>query len=335
MPLVSSLSQPITVPVIVKLGNDQAINTAVNVLQSNLKEDAIVVEFDTVWYLLIIWRAYKYVIWVGHGSRQGVLIRGKIFSWDTLYSYLKGSPARDIVLACHSDVISNISKGRFIGFPGLVDAKIGALLASFYISGDLATLHSISQQIHLYASQRDRPIFLYMSTKEWINFIAFLAVTIIFLIIGMKLFANKAAKAGTEAAEEYIASSAGRTLISKLTAVFKKVISVGISFYRAISAVFGGAYAFAVTFGDIVVKTFTKYIKKLNWIEWGIFLAYVAFTIVTVLSSAGVILSYKIANALNVIWSAVTVLAIFIADFRDPDPDPTYTVLQAVSKIFP
>lgn len=47
MPLVSSLSTPITVPVIVKLGNDKAINTAVNIFMEHLY-GAIIVNFDTL-----------------------------------------------------------------------------------------------------------------------------------------------------------------------------------------------------------------------------------------------------------------------------------------------
>jgi len=130
------LSQPITSRVIVKMDNSYSVNLASGTLKENMP-DAMIVDYNSPAYFLVIWRAYGGVVWVGHGSQEGVNTEQGLLSWETLAARVESTPSKDVVLACYSAaILSYVSRSLVtISFKGDIDARMGALVVSYLLTG--------------------------------------------------------------------------------------------------------------------------------------------------------------------------------------------------------
>ena len=137
---VMPLSTPVMADVVVVMHRDSAVNTAVRTITENVP-DVWVVEYGSLDYALTIHRAFGRVVWVSHGSEEGILTQSRMLSWKAFSSRTAMTPGKDIVLACESGNINKyVSPTIAVGFDGLVDATLGALIATFLLRPTEATL---------------------------------------------------------------------------------------------------------------------------------------------------------------------------------------------------
>lgn len=118
--------QETTEPLILKLGNDLAINSAVNILTKNVV-NSLVINIDSLRELQsYIENSHSSVFIVGHGSPVGLLVNRKVVSWNIINSIeFKGK--HEYFIACDSanGLITNSNK--ITAFSGVVDSRVASL----------------------------------------------------------------------------------------------------------------------------------------------------------------------------------------------------------------
>jgi hypothetical protein len=137
----TSLGQPLTSQVIVKMDNSPGVDIASKTLAENMP-DSVVVDYNSLAYRLDIWRAYSGVIWVGHGSQQSINTEQGPLTWKAFATQISSAPSKDVVLACNSASILNYTlTGQVaMAFRGEVDAELGALVVAYRLTGNKAVL---------------------------------------------------------------------------------------------------------------------------------------------------------------------------------------------------
>jgi hypothetical protein len=163
------LTAPITNPIVVKMDNSPAVNTATETLQENTP-GAAVVDYNSLAYDLDMWRAYGGVIWVGHGSQQGVETQQGSLSWKDLAAKVEDTPSKDVILTCYSAaILAYVPQGKVpLAFRGVMDAKLGALIVSYALTKNKAILGEAIQDIMDLMSGKAQPMLLrYMEPGEY------------------------------------------------------------------------------------------------------------------------------------------------------------------------
>jgi hypothetical protein len=135
------LSQPITSRVIVKMDDSPGVNLAAETLAQNVP-NTLIVDYNSLAYHLVIWRAYGEVVWIGHGSQQGISTVQGILTWQEFAVQVKTAPSRDFILACDSNAILSYlpASNILMSFSGPTDARLGALMISYLLTGKTAVL---------------------------------------------------------------------------------------------------------------------------------------------------------------------------------------------------
>ncbi|MFW9832790.1 MAG: hypothetical protein ACFFEK_02250 [Candidatus Thorarchaeota archaeon] len=136
MPLaIMPLSSPVLANLVVRMSDDVSTEQAITTLECNT-QNLVVVDYGSLEYFLMIGRAVETVIWVSHGSDQGILVGNSVMSWQRFSYDIKMTPSRDVVLACDSSELSSyLSPGEAFLFDGAIEATLGALIASFILNG--------------------------------------------------------------------------------------------------------------------------------------------------------------------------------------------------------
>ncbi|MGQ4871069.1 MAG: hypothetical protein ACP6IT_04455 [Candidatus Thorarchaeota archaeon] len=133
------LSVPVFSDVVVVMYHDSAVNTAVRTITENVP-DIRVVEYGSLEYAMTIHRVVGRVVWVSHGSEDGILAGSQLLSWRVFSSITRLTLGRDIVLACYSEYLTRSVESTRIGvlsIGGIVDAVMGGLVASSILTGNL------------------------------------------------------------------------------------------------------------------------------------------------------------------------------------------------------
>jgi len=177
------LSSPITTPLVVKMDNSSGVNIAADTLKENIPS-TLIVDYSSPAYYLAIWRAYAGVIWVGHGSQEGVQTQQGLLAWDALAARVEATPSKDMVLACYSAaILSYTPVGNVpVSFKGEIDAKLGALIIAYDLTGSKATLVKAFQQFADILSEKVQPapllapgeyyVWNYLTNFEFVAFFA-------------------------------------------------------------------------------------------------------------------------------------------------------------------
>jgi hypothetical protein len=97
---VMPLSSPVISDVAIIMHKDQAVNMAIRTITDKLP-NVQVVEYESLEYNLMIHRTMGRVIWVSHGSEDGILGCKEIISWQTFSRMTMMTPGKDIILACY------------------------------------------------------------------------------------------------------------------------------------------------------------------------------------------------------------------------------------------
>ncbi|MCF2136346.1 MAG: hypothetical protein K9W43_03815 [Candidatus Thorarchaeota archaeon] len=127
------LSAPVVSDVVVVMHHDRAVNTAVQTIVAN-DPHVRIVEYESLEYALTIHRTAGRVVWVSHGSENGILAGSRVISWNAFSSRIKMTPGNDLILACKSSEINKyIPVTQVIGFPDSIDAVLGGFIVTLLL----------------------------------------------------------------------------------------------------------------------------------------------------------------------------------------------------------
>jgi hypothetical protein len=122
-------------PIVVQLSDDATVTNTAGYVGSQIAGCLIISAFNIATLCAVVQNAYNTIFYVGHGSEDGVELGSSTLEWKYMQDYASNSPSKQhMVLACNSGERS-IGNGKdWFGFPGLIDAQIGAdlLLCLFY-----------------------------------------------------------------------------------------------------------------------------------------------------------------------------------------------------------
>jgi len=298
----SAFSTPITATVLVKLDDAPAINQAVKTVLANV-ENILVVRYGSTEYVLTVWRAVGHIIWLGHGSEQGIRLMGSMVGWESFVINIKRTtPGRSILLSCFAVKALQYNDGGSdlitIG-AGYIDAVLGGMLVSYILTGSASL---ISQTIHRVASLlRGDAVFLplYWSTEEqiWagIDFVIWLvcAITGLYSVI----------KAELQTAARAVRFAAGASLAMLAIGIAEAIIGFATGTMTATAA----AMKIAMAIGQIFFAIFTK----LPWWYQVLIGASVVISLTNPAKLVTIILA--VASFLFWVWGVVR-------DMNDPDP---------------
>ena len=128
------LSVPAFSDVVVVMHHDSAVNTAVRTITENVP-DIRVVEYGSLEYAMIIHRTAGRVVWVSHGSEDGILAGSRVLSWRAFSSRTQMTPGKDLVLACDSSEVNKyVPQNSVVGLTGPVDATLGGLVVAYLLA---------------------------------------------------------------------------------------------------------------------------------------------------------------------------------------------------------
>lgn len=132
--VIMPLSTPVMSDMIVVMHHDDAVHTAVRTITDNV-HNVRVIEYNSLEYVFTIHRVVGRVVWVSHGSDNGINTNDETIPWEEFSHNIHITPNRDIVIACHSANINNfVSTADVIGIDGLVDAQLGGLVAAYLLA---------------------------------------------------------------------------------------------------------------------------------------------------------------------------------------------------------
>ena len=122
-----AMTQQLSAPVILKLGNDKAIDYTVNEILTFIPT-AIVISINDVNALKDASKSSEaYTVFVGHGSQTGLAVGKELIPWALITNIIQNSPFSTYMLdACYSQSAHVDSKITF-GFPGQVGVDTAAM----------------------------------------------------------------------------------------------------------------------------------------------------------------------------------------------------------------
>lgn len=101
VPFLQAFSVPIPGSYAIKIDDDSAIDSAILILQDNTP-NINVIEYDSLKYHLFLHRIIQPIVWIGHGSTQGIQINNKLQSWSDFSKDVVSTPGIDVILSCNS-----------------------------------------------------------------------------------------------------------------------------------------------------------------------------------------------------------------------------------------
>ncbi len=350
---IGALSAPVTNTIIVTFDKTQAETAAITVLQEEIP-NAIVVEFDGLQYNSLKMRAIGPMIYVGHGSDQGIQDGRSIVSAERMSYEMQSCPSsKIIILACDSAEIAAQDKlGRAYGFGSVVDAELAALEAVIRLNVFQLHIDSAFEALERYLNVAEKkvsgermllplvtvldpgdgggttpPPSPYFSSAELWNAIRIFAIGAIFALVGFGI-SCAIDKLGDSIARKICYYTVGATQTSKISAVFSFIKSAGIgAIGQAVTNVYGGYLNMAKAWLNIVVDTLDDWIDSLSVGEWAIFIGICALELVVIILTAGAEAETRLYVGIGL--AAVTAGTIAIADALDSDSTPCQSLLQA------
>jgi hypothetical protein len=352
--LVLILSQPFDHVMIVTFGNTGEERIALETLQSEIP-DALVVSYGSLEYALMKTRCIGPVVFVGHGTENGILYGNALVKSSDIALDIENSLASHVyLLACGSDAIAKIEQsGRVTGFGPIVEAEVGALCISILITMKAGLLTSFSDPINrLFNLINDKisgviPIFplriigedpppstpppvstMYFSDAEIWSAWYILALSLFWTAVGV----------GASVAIGKLTSSL-TTTASRLSGPIWDLIKQffgtlgrygAASASTAVNAAFGGLPQLFSYIGDITSGTLSLWISKMDIVEWSLFLLIVGMEMIVIILTAGC--EWYVRLAVGWIFSIMNVALIAVKDSSDPDGIPCSSLLEAFSE---
>jgi hypothetical protein len=137
------LSMPIFSNIVVMMVDDAAVETAAETVKTNAP-DTFVVKKDSLEYSLTISRAAGAVVWISHGSEEGIESASSVYSWEKMGALVKKLPGKDLILACESErLYEHHSSHDLLALGGRIDAELGGLVSAWILTGEWKTLGKV------------------------------------------------------------------------------------------------------------------------------------------------------------------------------------------------
>ncbi|MHA1772072.1 MAG: hypothetical protein ACTSYL_04465 [Candidatus Thorarchaeota archaeon] len=271
------LSAPVVSDVVVVMHHDRAVNTAVQTIVAN-DPHVRIVEYGSLEYALTIHRTAGRVVWVSHGSEQGILAGPHVLSWRAFSSRIQMTPGKDIVLACDSAKISKyVSFPQVLSFKGIVDAQLGALIISYILSQNSDIIPRINHYIQNMIAGKEQPTLLPTVTESPNFWIRWSIKSAIYLVL------------------TYVFYWAW-TIVGNP--------SIGLTLLMSLAALVAGLYAFARLVGGIAVDILCAGIRLWEH-SWPAGFQWIPETIAWAIENAGVFLfGYAVVSAKPIVGLA-------------------------------
>lgn len=142
IPFYQALSTSVPGTIAIQLGEDESINCATRTLQNNLPGISII-EYNSFKYHLISHRVVQPIIWIGHGTQEGILANNALMKWTQFSEKIKQSRSLDIILSCYSSEIiqqTTLTRNDVITFNNGIDSILGSLFIAYALTGSQTIL---------------------------------------------------------------------------------------------------------------------------------------------------------------------------------------------------
>ncbi|MFW9833799.1 MAG: hypothetical protein ACFFEK_07380 [Candidatus Thorarchaeota archaeon] len=151
---------------VVVMYDDSTVKDSINAI-TTYDDDILVLEYGSIGYALMIPRIIGTVVWISHGTEDGIVSNSEILSWEDFVSSIQLTSGKDVVLACESDHIYNyVSNDEAFAFSGAVDAKLGGFFVAWLLTGIRDALTSAFARITTLRDGSAVSDNLYWSTME-------------------------------------------------------------------------------------------------------------------------------------------------------------------------
>ncbi|MFX1481831.1 MAG: hypothetical protein ACFFCP_01435 [Promethearchaeota archaeon] len=354
------LLQPMNATVVVTFGNSDAEYLAVSTLTQNI-DNVAVVRYGTIEYNLAKLRCSESIIFVGHGSEDGISSKSGLVRDTSIAQDIRSTSASNIyVLACNSGGLAD-QEGLegLISFRGFIDAELGALAIATRINLSRGLAKQADDTFNLLINVFTSKLFgrspylplriidggggggggggssppptgHYLSAAELNNFIATLIISnIIALICASAVYFLSAHFAAAASESVVIIDVSWRTLLKSLLIYI--AIYGATSAGAAINTIFGGVTNLAFALAAAVSNAVNIAISRMNPVEWLVFIGLTALEIIAIILTAGVALEARLAVAAVV--ATVNACIIGVADYSDSDGTPCMSLLEAISQL--
>ncbi|MDF1541227.1 MAG: hypothetical protein P1Q69_20180, partial [Candidatus Thorarchaeota archaeon] len=139
MSMLGPFFQPVFGNTVIVMHHDASVDISLKTLQEQTGP-LHVIEYGSAEYLLVIHRLVDSVIWLSHGSDDGILTETGYMEWVSFAKILDMTRATDIVLACNSDNLDAFVKNPVITFSGSIDARFGAAIVAWLLTASITSL---------------------------------------------------------------------------------------------------------------------------------------------------------------------------------------------------
>ena len=351
---IAPLSQPILNPLIICLGNSQSEQIAVDTLQAEIP-GAMVVEYNSLPHALMKVRAYGPVVYVAHGTEEGLNARGAFVDSASVITEINVLCASSVfLLACESGAIAELDEsGRTFGYKTQIDAELAAMDIAIRVAlsfGNIeAALTTYDRFITLVGQKftGQRPIIPLriiggggggggssgpsLSQAELINAAYIFGTGCFFAFIGIGI-AAALGKIGGAIASRFSKLSQVSGPLGNLLSMLKSGAKSGISSLQGlINVIFGGIPAMAATWLGITVDALAIWISRMNIFEWAYFLTLTSLEVILLILTAG--MSALIRLEAGIFIAAMNALVIAISDYHDSNDVPCQSVFEAASQL--
>lgn len=128
VPASYALGEVLSKPLIIKLGDDKAIDYTVEKILVFAPTVSVISINDLNALKSTSLPIAGYIIYVGHGAENGLLIGDNLVSWNDVKNVIQNSPSSYMIAACYSKAGEIEGKATF-SFPGKVDVDSAAMWA--------------------------------------------------------------------------------------------------------------------------------------------------------------------------------------------------------------
>jgi len=184
---VSALSTPVATTLAVEMTNDPTVHKAATILEHNA--GVHLVKYGSIEYSLLIHRTVNPVIWISHGSDQGIEVQEQVESWSFAKDLVERTMNKDIVLTCDSSKLLQygVSSSEVITFSGEIDAELSALVFSYVLNNKESTVQQINSRVTELITNPNSMKPLYLSQTELISHSVSFIITTILVVIKIRL----------------------------------------------------------------------------------------------------------------------------------------------------
>ena len=305
--------------VIIVFDNDKALAETSYTIKESYPDVKVVYYGSNKYFRVIDVKIVEKYILIAHGYEDGVLIKGKLVSWEE-YADLTNSFHGELLyfVSCHSEKIrSYIPKARIgITIPGIIDAEIAGLLTSAMIAGfegnrekSLDLMIESVRYVNLIDEGRKKltPLLAIGNLKDWEIYLSLTELIIIILAIlaGEIALSSNGVKTGVRTMVHTKYGHFGHIFAEIVHALF-----LGISVWELFMRLF--EFLFTIT---SIINFILPYLTWIELITFGLGLAVsIGLTIASGSASWWVRAAvYTVVIGIWIYW--------LIVDASDPDSD--------------